>query len=67
MRIKVEIRGIKMIKLNFIKKEDLKKIIEWNVNKSADYLLQWAGPMYNYPLLLAQVENYFSNEVIKKN
>ncbi|WP_435789844.1 GNAT family N-acetyltransferase [Clostridium sp.] len=56
-----------MIKLDLLEKEDLKKIVEWNVNKSADDLLQWAGPMYNYPLTLAQVENYFFNEVKKDN
>jgi RimJ/RimL family protein N-acetyltransferase len=56
-----------MIKLDLIEKEDLKKIIEWNLNKSADDLLQWAGPIYNYPLTLAQVENYFLNEVEKEN
>lgn len=50
-----------------LQKEDLKKIIEWNENKSADYLLQWVGPMYNYPLSLGQVENYFLNEVKKEN
>lgn len=50
-----------------LQKEDLKKIIEWNENKSADYLLQWAGLMYNYPLSLGQVENYFLNEVKKEN
>lgn len=32
-----------MLKLELIEKEDLKKIVEWNFNKSADYLLQWAG------------------------
>lgn len=56
-----------MIKLDLLEKEDFKKIIEWNVDKSADYLLQWAGPMYNYPLTLVQLENYFFNEVKKKN
>ena len=50
-----------------IEKEDLGKIVEWNENKSADYLLQWAGPVYNYPLTLAQVENYFLSEVKKGN
>ena len=56
-----------MIKLDLLEKKDLKRIIEWNVNKSSDYLLQWAGPMYNYPLTLAQVEYYFLNEVKKDN
>ncbi|MCQ1529922.1 GNAT family N-acetyltransferase [Lutispora saccharofermentans] len=58
---------IEMIKLDLFEKEDLKRIIEWNANKSADDLLQWAGPMYNYPLTLVQVENYFLNEVEKDN
>lgn len=56
-----------MLKLNLIEKEDLKKIAEWNLNKSADYLLQWSGPKYSYPLTLAQIENYFLNEVKKDN
>ncbi|MFZ5966223.1 MAG: GNAT family N-acetyltransferase [Bacillota bacterium] len=56
-----------MIKLDLLEKEDLKKIIEWNTNKSADDLLLWAGPIYNYPLTLAQVESYFLNEVKKDN
>jgi len=56
-----------LIKLDSFEKEDLRKIIEWNVNKSADDLLQWAGPKYKYPLSLVQVENYFLNEVKKDN
>lgn len=56
-----------MIKLGVMKKEDLKKIVEWNVNRSADDLLQWAGPMYTYPLTISQVENYFINEVKNDN
>jgi len=30
-----------MIKLEYLEKEDLQKIVQWNLNKSADYLLQW--------------------------
>jgi len=56
-----------LIKLDSFEKEDLKKVIEWNVNKSADDLLQWAGPKYKYPLSLVQVENYLLNEVKKDN
>lgn len=54
-----------MIRLSLIEKEDLKRIIEWNEHKSADYLLQWAGPMFDHPLTLEQVENYFLNDVKK--
>jgi RimJ/RimL family protein N-acetyltransferase len=56
-----------MIKLDLLEKEDFKKIIEWNADKSADDLLQWAGHMYSYPITLTQVENYFLNEVKKDN
>ncbi|WP_242837309.1 GNAT family N-acetyltransferase [Alkaliphilus transvaalensis] len=56
-----------LIKLNLLEKEDLNKIVEWNANKSADDLLQWAGPIYEYPLTHAQIENYFLNEVKKDN
>jgi len=52
-----------MIALELMEKEDLKKIIEWNTNKSADDLLQWAGPLFNYPLMLEELEKYFEEEV----
>lgn len=29
--------------------------------------MQWAGPMYKYPLTLTQVEKYFINDVKKDN
>lgn len=54
-----------MIRLELIKKEDLYKIVEWNRNKSADDLLQWAGTLYEYPLTLSQIEKYFSEEESK--
>jgi len=56
-----------MIKLNYLEKEDLSKIVEWNANKSADFLLQWAGPAYSYPLTLKQVEDYYLNNVTMNN
>ena len=56
-----------MIKLEPFEKDDFYKLIEWNENKSADYLLQWAGPAYSFPLTLEQIENYFINEVNKEN
>ena len=55
-----------MIRLELIKKEDLNKIVEWNRNKSADDLLQWAGPLYQYPLTLSQIERYFLDEESKE-
>lgn len=55
-----------MIRLELIKKEDLNKIVEWNEDKSADDLLQWAGPLYEYPLTISQVEKYFLDEESKE-
>jgi len=55
-----------MMRLELIRKEDLNKIVEWNRNKSADDLLQWAGPLYEYPLTLSQVEKYFLDEESKE-
>lgn len=54
-----------MVKLESLEKQDLGKIVEWNSDKSAEFLLQWAGPMYIYPLTIKQVEDYFYNEVKK--
>ncbi len=56
-----------MIKLSFLEKEDLNKIVEWNLDKTKDFLLQWAGPKYNYPLTTTQIENYLLNEVKNSN
>lgn len=50
-----------MIKLELMKREDLEKILLWNKDKDEDYLLQWAGPIYNYPLTLKQLEDNLSN------
>lgn len=55
-----------MIKLEPLKKEDFDKILQWNEGKSADFLLQWAGPLYKYPLTKEQIEQYFNNYVCKE-
>lgn len=55
-----------MIRLESLQKEDFKKIVEWNEGHSAEFLLQWAGPVYEYPLTEEQLERYFDNYVIKE-
>jgi RimJ/RimL family protein N-acetyltransferase len=60
-------REKRVIKLEYLEKKDFKKIIEWNNNKSADYLLQWSGPMYKYPLTEEQIKEFFLREVEKDN
>lgn len=54
-----------MVKLECLEKEDLEKVVKWNSDKSAEFLLQWAGPMYSYPLTIKQVEDYYFSEVMK--
>lgn len=56
-----------MIKLKFLEKEDFAKILKWNEGKSEDFLLQWAGPHYKYPLTFSQLEEYFIKEAKKEN
>ncbi|SHK19142.1 Protein N-acetyltransferase, RimJ/RimL family [Geosporobacter subterraneus DSM 17957] len=52
-----------MIRLQPLEREDLKKILEWNKNQSADDLAQWAGPLYHHPLTEDQLEDYFTHQV----
>jgi RimJ/RimL family protein N-acetyltransferase len=54
-----------MIRLELLEKEDLNKILEWNNGKSSDFLLQWAGPLYQFPLTINQLEDYYINDVKK--
>lgn len=56
-----------MIKLEFLEIDDLNKIVKWNEGKSSDYLLQWAGPIFTYPLTIDQMNTYYLNEVKKDN
>ena len=55
------------MKLELMNREDFYKIVEWNKDKSADFLLQWAGPSYTYPITIAQIEDYYFNEVQKED
>ncbi|WP_286907631.1 hypothetical protein [Clostridium sp. UBA1652] len=41
-----------MIRIELIEEEDFNKVIEWNLDKTSDFLLQWAGESYKYPLTL---------------
>lgn len=50
-----------MIRLELLVKEDFHKIVEWNKEKSQDFLTQWAGPIYTYPLTEEQLEKFFSD------
>ncbi|MFZ5985688.1 MAG: GNAT family N-acetyltransferase [Bacillota bacterium] len=56
-----------MIRLDLLKEEDLMKIIAWNNGRTADYLLQWSGPLFKFPLTLEQLEDYYLKEVTRGN
>lgn len=55
-----------MIKLEPLQKEDFKKILLWNEGKSAEFLLQWSGPFYKYPLTEEQLEKYYDDYISKE-
>lgn len=50
-----------MVKLEFLLEEDFDKIIKWNENTSPEYLMQWAGPTYKYPITKEQIAENFKN------
>lgn len=56
-----------MIKLEYLEEKDFGKLVEWNNNKSPNYLFQWAGPSYKYPLTEEQIKEYFSKGINKEN
>jgi RimJ/RimL family protein N-acetyltransferase len=55
-----------MIKLEYLEKEDFKKIVQWNEGKSEEFLLQWAGPVYEFPLTEEQIEKFVSTYMHKE-
>jgi RimJ/RimL family protein N-acetyltransferase len=56
-----------MIRLETLEKKDFISIVKWNENKSSDFLLQWAGAKYNYPLTIEQIQEFFCSEVEADN
>lgn len=51
-----------MIKLKYLESSDYKKVIEWNVEKSKDFLYQWAGPSYQFPITEDQLSERLHNK-----
>lgn len=56
-----------MVRLEYLESEDIKNIIEWNKDKSADFLLQWAGPQYQHPLTEEQIRQRLIDGTNKEN
>jgi len=51
-----------MLKILPIEKTDAACIVKWNENKTADFLLQWAGIGYKYPLSEKQIIDRIESE-----
>lgn len=48
-----------MIELAYFERSDIEQLISWI--PSASFTLQWAGPAFQYPLTVSQLENYLQN------
>ncbi|KFN04532.1 N-acetyltransferase [Bacillus clarus] len=48
-----------MIKLEYFKREDFKQLINWVY--SEEFIVQWAGTAFTYPLDEQQLEKYLEN------
>lgn len=44
-----------MLKIRPLEREDAVNIVKWNENKTSDFLLQWAGSGYEYPVSEKQI------------
>ncbi|WP_263703228.1 GNAT family N-acetyltransferase [Bacillus thuringiensis] len=52
-------RSIKVIKLENFKNSDFKQLIDWV--DSEEFLIQWSGNAFTYPLNEQQLENYIES------
>ncbi len=48
-----------MIELKFFERMDFKQLINWI--ESPQFLLQWGGPTFEFPLTVNQLEEYIEN------
>jgi len=48
-----------MIKLEYFERNNFKQLIDWI--DSEEFLLQWGGPVFSYPLQNKQLEKYIAN------
>ncbi|MCM1990732.1 GNAT family N-acetyltransferase [Oceanirhabdus seepicola] len=56
-----------MIKLISLEKKDIINIIDWNKDKDADFLMQWAGRYYTYPITEEQIITRLENKNSKSD
>jgi RimJ/RimL family protein N-acetyltransferase len=48
-----------MVELNFFEQSDFKQLIDWI--ETPEFLLQWGGPAFDFPLTINQLEKYIEN------
>ena len=48
------------IQIGTLRRENIPAIIEWNTGRDADFLQQWSGRGYAYPLTAAQIEGHLA-------
>lgn len=51
-----------MVELKYFERSDFNQLIEWI--DSPEFLLQWGGPGFDYPLNDAQLENISKTQII---
>ncbi|KNY25911.1 GNAT family N-acetyltransferase [Pseudobacteroides cellulosolvens] len=50
-----------MVRLELLDKTDFGHIVKWFETNNEDFLVQWAGPTYQYPLTVQQMEEHYKN------
>ncbi len=48
------------MQIDTLKRENIPAIVGWNTGKDADFLQQWSGRGYTYPLMAAQIEAHLA-------
>lgn len=48
------------ITLTPMDENDIECVLSWNMNRNADFLMQWAGSGYHYPLTYQQISDKLS-------
>ncbi len=56
-----------LIELLPLSREDFPVIVEWNRETSPEFLTQWAGPVFSYPLTEEQLADFWASEKEKKD
>ncbi len=53
-----------MIRLELLEETDFSNIVRWNAGKNKNYIFQWAGSAFEYPLTEKQIKDKFHQKRI---